>query len=254
MDASGHRTAAPSGWTLTSWRNLPIKQQPKYADEAALEAALEEGASTFEVRDRRRIAECASHIGETRNSFCLSGKSMKFDVFAIFCTNGPLVHLICSVHFLPSLPALPTFSLCAVRRLPPLVAPSEVDALRSQLAEVAEGKRFLLQGGDCAERFVDCAAEPIEAKLRILLQMSLVLTWGARIPTLRIARMAGQFSKPRSKDTETLPDGSEVTAFRGDNVNSFDLSARTPDPSRLVSGYFHSAATLNYARSLLSAG
>lgn len=141
-----------------------------------------------------------------------------------------------------------------MRRLPPLVAPSEVDALRAQLAEVAEGKRFLLQGGDCAERFVDCASEPIEAKLRILLQMSLVLTWGARIPTLRIARMAGQFSKPRSKDTETLADGSEVTAFRGDNVNSFDLSARTPDPSRIVSGYFHSAATLNYARTLLSAG
>lgn len=146
------------------------------------------------------------------------------------------------------------FFWLAVRRLPPLVAPSEVDALRAQLAEVAEGKRFLLQGGDCAERFVDCAAEPIEAKLRILLQMSLVLTWGARIPTLRIARMAGQFSKPRSKDTETLQDGTEVTAFRGDNVNSFDMSARTPDPSRIVSGYFHSAATLNYARTLLSAG
>lgn len=142
----------------------------------------------------------------------------------------------------------------AVRRLPPLVSPTEVDALRSQLAEVAEGKRFLLQGGDCAERFVDCSAEPIEQKLRILLQMSLVLTWGARIPTLRIARMAGQFSKPRSKDVETLADGSEIVAFRGDNVNSFDTSARTPDPTRMVGGYFHSAATLNYARALLSTG
>ncbi len=113
----------------------------------------------------------------------------------------------------------------AVRVLPPLVVASEVDDLRIQLAEVAAGTRFLLQGGDCAERFMDCAAEPIEQKLRILLQMSLVLTWGARIPTLRIARMAGQFAKPRSKDTEIV-EGVEVPAYRGDNVNSFDLSSR----------------------------
>jgi 3-deoxy-7-phosphoheptulonate synthase len=178
-----HNVIAPKGWSLTSWRKCPIKQQPQYPDEDALEAALDE-----------------------------------------------------------------------IRRLPPLVSPTEVDALRSQLAEVAEGKRFMLQGGDCAERFKDCAAEPIEQKLRILLQMSLVLTWGARIPTLRIARMAGQFSKPRSKETETLPDGTEVFAFRGDNVNSFDLSARTPDPARMVQGYFHSAASLNYARALLTTG
>lgn len=125
--------------------------------------------------------------------------------------------------------------------------------MRDQLAEVAEGKRFLLQGGDCAERFVDCSSECIEQKLRILLQMSLVLTWGARVPTLRIARLAGQFSKPRSKDTEVV-DGVEMCAFRGDNVNSFDTSARAPDPRRMVSGYFYSAATLNYARSLLNTG
>jgi 3-deoxy-7-phosphoheptulonate synthase len=83
--------------------------------------------------------------------------------------------------------------------------------------------------------------------------MSLVLTWGARIPTLRIARMAGQFAKPRSKDTEVV-NGVEYTAFRGDNVNSFDTSARTPDPARLTLGYFHSAATLNYARAALASG
>jgi 3-deoxy-7-phosphoheptulonate synthase len=120
--------------------------------------------------------------------------------------------------------------------MPPLVTPSEVDRLRSALAEVAAGRRFLLQGGDCAERFMDCAAEPIEKKLKILLQMSLVLTWGARMPTLRVARMAGQFSKPRSKETEPGPDGAPIPAFRGDNINSFDTSARTPDPERLVSG------------------
>jgi 3-deoxy-7-phosphoheptulonate synthase len=150
-------------------------------------------------------------------------------------------------------PAKLESALEQVRVLPPLVVASEVDALRTQLAEVAAGTRFLLQGGDCAERFVDCAADPIEKKLRILLQMSLVLTWGARIPTLRIARMAGQFAKPRSKDTEVV-EGVTVPAFRGDNVNSFDLSNRDPDPSRIVAGYFHSAATLNYARALVSSG
>lgn len=144
-------------------------------------------------------------------------------------------------------------SSLAVRRLPPLVTPAEVDSLRAQLAEVAEGRRFLLQGGDCAERFMDCSAEPIEKKLKILLQMSLVLTWGARIPTLRIARMAGQFSKPRSSNTEII-NGQEVLSFRGDNINSFDVNNRAADPARLVSGYFHSAATLNYARALLASG
>jgi 3-deoxy-7-phosphoheptulonate synthase len=144
-------------------------------------------------------------------------------------------------------------TLADIRRLPPLVTPPEVEDLRQQLAEVAAGRRFLLQGGDCAERFQDCAAEPIERKLRILLQMSLVLTWGARVPTLRVARMAGQFAKPRSKDTEVVC-GAEYPAFRGDNVNSFDVSSRVPDPARMLSGYFHSAATLNYARAVLSSG
>jgi 3-deoxy-7-phosphoheptulonate synthase len=144
-------------------------------------------------------------------------------------------------------------ALCDLRRLPPLVTAREVDALRQQLAEVAQGKRFLLQGGDCAERFQDCSSDSIEKQLRILLQMSLVLTWGARVPTLRIARMAGQFAKPRSKDTEMVG-GAEYPAFRGDTVNSFDLSARAPDPARLLQGYFHSAATLNYARAALASG
>jgi 3-deoxy-7-phosphoheptulonate synthase len=133
------------------------------------------------------------------------------------------------------------------------VTPSEVIDFRNQLAEVALGKRFLLQGGDCAERFQDCAADSIDKKLRILLQMSLVLTWGARVPTLRVARMAGQFAKPRSKDTEVI-DGVELPAFRGDNINSFDTSARSPDPARMLQGYFHSAATLNYARAVLASG
>ncbi|KAI9216461.1 phospho-2-dehydro-3-deoxyheptonate aldolase, class II [Blastocladiella britannica] len=140
-----------------------------------------------------------------------------------------------------------------LRRLPPLVTPAEVDRLRSQLREAAEGKRFLLQGGDCAEIFDYCSADPIENKLRVLLQMSLVLTWGARTPVVRVARMAGQYAKPRSKPTEVV-DGVEIPSFRGDNVNGFDAADRTPDPERLLGAYFHSAATLNYVRTLLSSG
>lgn len=83
----------------------------------------------------------------------------------------------------------------------------EIESLREQLAQVAEGRRFLLQGGDCAESFKDCNPSQIEKKLRIMLQMSLVLVWGARIPTVRVSRMAGQFAKPRSRDTEIIDNG-----------------------------------------------
>lgn len=113
---------------------------------------------------------------------------------------------------------------CAVHKLPPIVSAREVLDVRAQLAEVAQGKRFLLQGGDCAERFVDCSSEPIEKKLKILLQMSLILTWGARIPTLRIGRIAGQFAKPRSSPTEVV-DGS---AWRPGGAAVCAISAPTP--------------------------
>lgn len=146
-------------------------------------------------------------------------------------------------------------ALARVRGLPPLVAPGEIDALRRELARAARGETFVLHGGDCAERFVDCAPEPIEAKLKILLQMSLVLTWGARIPLVRVGRFAGQYAKPRSSDTE-LVDGVELPSYRGDHVNGVEATAaaRAPDPERLVAAYFHSAATLNYARALLDGG
>ncbi|KAJ3362533.1 hypothetical protein GGF32_005978 [Allomyces javanicus] len=143
--------------------------------------------------------------------------------------------------------------LAKLRHLPPLVCAPEIDQLRAQLKEVAEGKRFLLQGGDCAELFDYCSADPIENKLKVLLQMSLVLTWGSRIPVVRVARMAGQYAKPRSKPTEII-DGKEVLSFRGDNVNGFDVADRAADPDRLLGAYFHSAATLNYLRSLVSSG
>jgi 3-deoxy-7-phosphoheptulonate synthase len=150
-------------------------------------------------------------------------------------------------------PARVDAALARVRGLPPLVHTAEIDTLRSRLAEVALGRRFLLQGGDCAERFRDCAMAPIEAKLKILLQMSLVLTWGARIPVVRVARMAGQYAKPRSSATE-LVGGVEVTTYRGDHVNGIRADEREPDPNRLVEAYFHSAATMNYVRALLDGG
>ena len=146
-------------------------------------------------------------------------------------------------------------ALDEVRALPPLVNHGEVDALRAHLAKAAKGEAFLLQGGDCAERFADCTKISIEAKLKILLQMSLVLTWGARIPVIRVGRMAGQYAKPRSNDTETV-NGVELPSYRGDNVNSIkpDTAARIADPERLVKAYHHSTATLNYARALVDGG
>lgn len=146
-------------------------------------------------------------------------------------------------------------ALDTVRRLPPLVAAGEVDALRERLARASRGEAFVLQGGDCAETFDGCTRGPIEARLKILLQMSLVLTWGARMPVVRVGRMAGQYAKPRSSDVEVV-DGVEMASYRGDHVNAAepDATARRPDPERMVRAYFHSAATLNYARALLDGG
>ncbi|CAG8498449.1 7495_t:CDS:2 [Acaulospora morrowiae] len=137
--------------------------------------------------------------------------------------------------------------------LPPMVTPQEITNLRNQLKQVALKKAFLLQGGDCAELFEYCSQDPIESKLKVLLQMSLVLTWGARVPVVRIARMSGQYAKPRSNPYENCQ-GKEVLSFRGDNINGYDPNDRKPDPERLLSAYFHSAATLNYVRSILGSG
>ena len=150
-------------------------------------------------------------------------------------------------------PAALREAIAVVAALPPLVHPGEVDALRGQLAQAARGERFLLQAGDCAERFVDCAREPIQNKLRILLQMSLVLTWGARTGVIRVARMAGQYAKPRSRPTEVV-NGEEIPSYRGDIVNGHDPADREPDPKRLVQATFHAAATLNFVRSLVDGG
>ncbi|KAK2745856.1 hypothetical protein FQN57_003469 [Myotisia sp. PD_48] len=146
-------------------------------------------------------------------------------------------------------------ALQQLQKLPPLVTPYEISNLREALKNVALGNAFVLQGGDCAELFDYCNQEMIEAKIKLILQMSLVLIWGANKPVIRIARLAGQFAKPRSSATETI-NGVTMPSFRGDNVNGFEATpeSRKPDPSRLVSAYFHSAATLNYLRASLTSG
>ena len=140
-----------------------------------------------------------------------------------------------------------------LNRLPPIVTPTEIIRLRKRLRDVALGKAFLLQGGDCAELFDYCEQDAIDSKIKLLLQMSLVLIYGAYKPVVRIARMAGQYAKPRSSPTE-MHKGKEIPSFRGDILNSHDPSQRSLEPGRLVSAYFHSSATLNYIRAAISSG
>jgi 3-deoxy-7-phosphoheptulonate synthase len=140
-------------------------------------------------------------------------------------------------------------------RLPPLVTSWEVLALKEALAEAQEGRRFLLQGGDCAETFADCTSPVISNRLKVLLQMSLVLVHGLKKPVLRVGRFAGQYAKPRSADTETR-DGCTLPSFRGDVVNGaeFTAAARRPDPQRLIQAHAHSALTMNFVRALIDGG
>jgi 3-deoxy-7-phosphoheptulonate synthase len=139
--------------------------------------------------------------------------------------------------------------------LPPLVIPAECELLRQRLAAVARGEAFLLQGGDCAETFAGATADAVRAKLQTLLQMAVVLTYGASVPVVKIGRMAGQFAKPRSAPAE-LRDGTELPAYRGDAVNGLEFSpqARTPDPARLLRAYHCSAVTLNLCRAFTTGG
>jgi 3-deoxy-7-phosphoheptulonate synthase len=139
--------------------------------------------------------------------------------------------------------------------LPPLVTSWEVNALTAQLAEAQAGRRFVLQGGDCAESFADCRPELITNRLKVLLQMSLVLVQGLKMPVLRVGRFAGQYAKPRSADTEQRG-GVTLPAYRGDLVNApeFTVEARTPDPRRLIEGHARSAMTINFIRGLIDGG
>lgn len=139
--------------------------------------------------------------------------------------------------------------------LPPLVFAGEVDQLRHRLAAAARGEAFLLQGGDCAETFAAATADKIQARIKTILQMAVVLTYGAQMPVIKMGRMAGQFAKPRSSDTETRGDVT-LPAFRGDIVNGFEFTpeSRIPDPQRLVKAYNTSAFTLNLIRAFTQGG
>jgi 3-deoxy-7-phosphoheptulonate synthase len=152
-------------------------------------------------------------------------------------------------------PAALEAALAKLANLPPLVTSWEILSLREQIAEAQAGKRFLLQGGDCAENFAECCSPLITNRLKVLLQMSLVLVHGLQMPVVRIGRFAGQYAKPRSSDTETR-DGQTLPSYRGDLVNSIDFTeeARRPDPERLLQAHAYSAMTMNFVRSLVDGG
>jgi 3-deoxy-7-phosphoheptulonate synthase len=149
-------------------------------------------------------------------------------------------------------PAALRAAAAALSALPPLVVPTEVDTLRDRLAEVARGRAFLLQGGDCAETFAGATEPALRATLKTLLQMAVVLTYGASMPVVKVARIAGQYAKPRSANTDALG----LPSYRGDMVNDLspDPDARRPDPGRLLRAYQTAAATLNLLRAVATGG
>ena len=140
-------------------------------------------------------------------------------------------------------------------KYPPLVFAGEARRLKKQLAEAAEGRAFLLQGGDCAESFAEFSADNIRDTFRVMLQMAVVLTYGAKVPVIKVGRMAGQFAKPRSAPTEVV-NGVELPSYKGDIINGFDATeaARRPDPQRMLQAYTQAAASLNLLRAFSTGG
>jgi len=156
-------------------------------------------------------------------------------------------------------PAALAAAVARLRTMPPLVFAGECDDLKAKIAAASRGEAFILQGGDCAETFVDATADNVRNKLRVLLQMAVVLTYAASVPVVKVGRLAGQYAKPRSSDMETREvDGQSVTlpAYRGDAVNGFDFTpeSRRPDPQRLLDVYHASASTLNLVRAFTTGG
>jgi len=150
-------------------------------------------------------------------------------------------------------------AVARLRVLPPLVFAGECDELKAKIAAASRGEAFVLQGGDCAETFNDATADNTRNKLRVLLQMAVVLTYAASVPVIKVGRLAGQYAKPRSSDSETrVIDGQEVTlpAYRGDAVNGYEFTpeSRIPDPQRLLDVYHASASTLNLVRAFTTGG
>jgi 3-deoxy-7-phosphoheptulonate synthase len=142
-----------------------------------------------------------------------------------------------------------------IAKLPPLVFAGEIRRLKNMLAKAVQGDAFVLQGGDCAEDFFNCTAPGIRENLKVILQMAVILTYAGGKPVIKVGRMAGQYAKPRSSDTEVV-DGLEISSYRGDMVNSPEptVAARTPDPQRLLQGYYLSAATMNILRAFTRGG
>ncbi|MBU2866281.1 class II 3-deoxy-7-phosphoheptulonate synthase [Pacificibacter marinus] len=140
-------------------------------------------------------------------------------------------------------------------KYPPLVFAGEIKTLKSQLAAASRGEAFLLQGGDCAESFAEFGADQIRDTFKVMLQMAMVLTFGAKVPVVKVGRMAGQFAKPRSAPTETS-NGVELPSYRGDIINGFDFTpeARIPDPDRMLQAYTQAAASLNLLRAYSKGG
>ena len=173
-----------------------------------------------------------------------------------------------TLHLLPDGPALPAAqqpewpddaalksAIDTLSIMPPLVFAGECDLLRVRLAAASRGEAFVLQGGDCAETFAAATADNIRDRVKTLLQMAAVLTYGASVPVVKVGRMAGQYAKPRSSNTETR-EGVTLTAYRGDMVNDYEFeeAARQPDPQRLVRAYHASSATLNLVRAFTTGG
>lgn len=142
--------------------------------------------------------------------------------------------------------------LAKLSSLPPLVQAAEAEDLKKLIAEAGRGERFIVQGGDCAERFVDCNAERLKTQLKMMLQMGMIVEHVTGKKSLCVCRIAGQYGKPRTKPTEVVEGFGEIMSFKGENINGYEPKERKWDPERLLQGYFHSAATLNYLRSLVS--
>ncbi len=152
-------------------------------------------------------------------------------------------------------PARLAEALATLGRLPPLVFAGEIRTLKKLLAQAVTGRAFLLQGGDCAEDFANCTAPGIRETLKVILQMAVILSYAGGKPVIKVGRMAGQYAKPRSADTEKV-NGIDIPSYRGDMVNSPEpsLAARTPDPERMVKGYYLAAATMNILRAFTRGG
>ena len=187
----------------------------------------------------------------------LAGSAQSQTVSTVTPVRSPVVTVSSTASQQPDWPDPARVDAVAAElaSLPPLVFAGECDQLKERLAAVSRGEAFVLQGGDCAETFTGASADAVRAKLQTILQMAVVLTYGASVPVIKIGRLAGQFAKPRSRPAE-IRDGVELPAYRGDAVNGFDFTqqARAHDPDRMLRAYHCAAVTLNLCRAFTTGG